>query len=121
MQLARSRPAQAERRSAISPAVREGITGWLFAMPWILGFIVFTFGPMLFAAYASFTKYNITTDPKWVGTDNYVNLFHDDRFYTGLGNTFWIVLVKVPIVIVVSLVVAMLLNIDVPGAKFFRT
>jgi multiple sugar transport system permease protein len=75
---------------------------------------------MLFAGYASFTKYNITTAPQWIGLDNYTNLFKDDWFYKSLGNTIWIVLVKVPLVIVASLFIAMLLNINVPGLKFFR-
>jgi multiple sugar transport system permease protein len=106
---------------ALRPAVREGIAGWLFAMPWIMGFIVFTAGPMLFALYASFTRYNITTPPQWIGLNNYIALFHDSRFYTGLGNTAWMVVVKVPIVILASLVLALLLNMNLPGGKFFRT
>ncbi len=93
------------------PGVREGLVGWLFASPWIIGFIVFTFGPMLFALYASFTDYNITTPPDWVGTRNYESLMRDDRFYTGLGNTIWMVIVKVPIVVVAALVIAMLLTL----------
>ena len=105
----------------LGPKVREGINGWLFALPWILGFIVFTLGPMLFALYASFTRYNITTPPRWIGLDNYTSLLRDDRFYTGLGNTIWMVIVKVPLVIVAALVIAMLLNIDLPGARAFRT
>ena len=47
------------RRPFLRPAIKEEITGWLFAMPWILGFLLFTAGPMLFSLYASFTKYNI--------------------------------------------------------------
>src|SRR3954470_7249956 len=121
MELTKTSERVVPKRKTLSPAVREGITGWLFAMPWILGFLVFTFGPMLFAAYTSFTRYNITTPPRWVGTDNYTSLFKDDWFYKGLENTFWIVLVKVPIVIVVSLVIALLLNVKIPGVSFFRT
>ncbi len=121
MEIAAPRPQQAARRRTFRPAVREGITGWLFAMPWIIGFLIFTLGPMIFALYASFTDYSITRDPKWIGTDNYTSLLHDDRFYTGLGNTTWMVLVKVPIVIVVSLVIALLLNTNVPGVSAFRT
>jgi len=102
------------------PGVREGITGWLFALPWVIGFIVFTLGPMVFSAYASFTRYNITTPPKWVGLDNYQSIFQDDQFYSGLQNTFWIVVVKVPLVIIVSIAIALLLNMELPGAKAFR-
>lgn len=121
MEVASPRPKPAIRASVLRPAVREGITGWLFALPWVIGFLVFTLGPMLFALYASFTDYSITREAQWVGTANYTDLFKDDRFFTGLGNTLWMVVVKVPIVIVASLVIAMLLNIDVPGVSAFRT
>ncbi len=116
-----SRATVAPPKSFWSPARREALTGWLFAMPWIIGFVVFTAGPMLFSVYTSFTNYNIVDAPKWIGTDNYTNLFQDDRFYLSLGNTFWIVLVKVPLVTLASIGIALLLNMDLPGAKFYRT
>ena len=116
------RAASAPHRPLLRPAVREGLTGWLFAMPWIIGFILFTAGPMLFSLYTSFTKYNIIASPKWIGLENYENLFTNDPFfYTAMSNTFWMVLVKVPLVIVFSIAIALLLNANVPGGKFFRT
>jgi multiple sugar transport system permease protein len=102
------------------PATREALTGWLFALPWVVGFLVFTVGPMLFSGYASFTRYRITTPPVWIGLDNYTTLFQDDRFYQSLGNTFWMVIFKTPLVILGSLFIALLLNMEVPGGKFFR-
>ncbi len=117
-QSARSRPT----RARFGPRERrEAMTGWLFAMPWIIGFIVFTAGPMLFSVYTSFTRYNIIASPRWVGLQNYTRLFNDPNFYTSLYNTFWMVIVKTPIVVIVSIVIALLLNMDVPGAKTFRT
>jgi len=110
------------RRSRLRPALREEMTGWLFAMPWILGFIFFTAGPMLFSLYTSFTKYNIIAAPKWIGLENYENLFtQDPLFYKAMANTFWMVLVKMPLVMVVAIGCALLLNVDLPGGKFFRT
>jgi multiple sugar transport system permease protein len=111
-----------ERRPFLRPAIREELTGWLFAMPWILGFLLFTVGPMLFSLYTSFTRYNIIADPRWLGLENYQNIFFDDPFfYKSLSNTFWMVIVKTPLVIFVAMSLAMLLNTDVPGGKFFRT
>lgn len=110
----------AQRRVFWRPAMREAITGWLFALPWIIGFLVFTAGPMIFSLYTSFTAYNITTPPQWVGTENYQALFNDPRFYVSLRNTFWMVAVKIPVVVVVSIAIALLLNMDLPGAKTFR-
>jgi multiple sugar transport system permease protein len=110
----------AQRRMFWRPATREAITGWLFALPWIIGFLVFTAGPMIFSLYTSFTTYNITMAPVWVGTENYEALFNDPRFYISLRNTFWMVAVKIPIVVVASIAIALLLNMDLPGAKTFR-
>src|SRR5215208_4760804 len=110
------------RPSLLRPALREELMGWLFAMPWILGFLLFTAGPMLFSLYTSFTKYNIIAAPKWIGLDNYESLFLQDQlFYKAMANTFWMVLVKLPIVMIVAIGLALLLNVDIPGGKFFRT
>src|SRR5215216_1579469 len=110
------------RRPLLRPAVREDLTGWLFAMPWILGFLLFTAGPMLFSLYTSFTKYNIIATPKWIGLKNYETLFlHDPIFYKAMANTFWMVLVKLPLVMAVAIGCALLLNVNIPGGKFFRT
>jgi multiple sugar transport system permease protein len=110
----------AQRKWSWRPATKEAITGWLFALPWIIGFVVFTAGPMIFSLYTSFTRYNITTDPVWIGMDNYQSLFNDPRFYVSLNNTLWLVAVKIPIVVFASVVIALLLNMDLPGAKTFR-
>lgn len=110
------------RRPMLRPAVREELTGWLFASPWIIGFLVFTVGPMLFSLYTSFTKYNIIATPQWIGVTNYRNLFFNDPFfYKSLANTFWMVLVKTPIVMAVAIAIALLLNTGMPGERTFRT
>jgi multiple sugar transport system permease protein len=103
-------------------AKREAITGWLFASPWVIGFLLFTAGPMLFSLYASFTKYNIIRTPQWTGLDNFEQIFtNDPYFWKSLENTFWMVGFKVPLVIVVSIMLALLLNLPLKGERFFRT
>ncbi|MBX3062717.1 MAG: sugar ABC transporter permease [Anaerolineae bacterium] len=103
-------------------AKREALVGWLFASPWIIGFLLFTAGPMLFSLYASFTKYNIIRTPEWIGLKNFQQIFTSDPFFwKSLENTFWMVGFKVPIVIIVSLMLAMLLNLPLPGERIFRT
>jgi multiple sugar transport system permease protein len=112
----------ATRRQWLTPTQLEELNGWLFALPWILGLVLFTIGPMLFSFYAGFTRYNITTTPVWIGLNNYESIFLRDQFFwTALYNTFWMVVVKTPIVIVVSIGIALLLNIDLPAEKFFRS
>lgn len=100
---------------------QEAMTGWLFASPWIIGFLIFTVGPMLFSFYVSFTQYNIIRPPVWQGVENYQDIFQDRFFWKSLQNTFWLVGVKVPIVMVVALGIAMLLNVKIPGERAFRT
>jgi multiple sugar transport system permease protein len=118
---ARRRPPSWRPRRVSRLRRNEAIVGYLFAMPWIIGFIVFLVWPMVFSFYTSFTRYNIIRDPQWIGLRNYQNiLFNDDRFYKALENTFWMVLVRTPIVIVAALVIAILLNVDNPGERFFR-
>jgi multiple sugar transport system permease protein len=110
-----------EKRPFWTPARREALNGWLFALPWLLGLLVFTAGPMAFSLYASFTRYNMIRTPEWIGVQNYENLFADERFYLALKNTFWMVGIKLPIALVVALAIAMLLTINLPGEKFFRS
>lgn len=114
------RPQETPRRR--SKLLRgEALTGWLFAAPWILGFVAFTLGPMLFSLYTSFTRYNIIRAPSWIGLRNYAAILQDPYFWTSLENTFWMVAVKTPIVIVVALGIAILLNLELPFERFFRT
>ena len=56
---------------------RRLATGLLFISPWILGFIVFRVYPFLASLYYSFTFYPVLRSPRWLGWDNYVNLFDD--------------------------------------------
>jgi len=106
----------------LTPQRREAVLGYLFAAPWIVGFLVLTIGPMFFSLYASFTRYNITTAPQWVGLDNYRFIFGaDDRFRISLSNTFFYVIVKTPLVISISLALALLMNMKLPGKQLLRT
>jgi multiple sugar transport system permease protein len=122
-EVAAARAGTTYRKPWLTPGRREAIAGYLFAAPFIVGFLALTVGPMLFSLYASFTKYNIVAAPRWIGLDNYRNIFlYDDRFRISLQNTVFYVIIKTPVVIVVSLLLAMLLNIDhLPFKRVFRT
>ena len=114
-------PAAPYRKAWLNNARREEITGWLFALPWIVGFLLFTLGPMLYSLYASFTQYNIIKTPEWIGLENFTNIFGDRFFWKSLENTFWMVVVKTPIVMLVAISIALLLNVKIWGEKFFRS
>ena len=109
-------------RRGLSVRRREAIWGFVFVAPWIIGFLAFTAGPMLFSLYASFTDYDVTSRMNWVGLRNYIELFtQDSRFWTALANTGLYTLFAVPLGVAVGLAVAVLLNQEVPGQRIFRT
>ena len=101
---------------------REALTGYLFIAPWLVGFLVFVAGPMLFSLYSSFTNYDITSTFDWVGLRNYTKLFTDDNlFWKSMYNTFYFTVWSVPIGVAVGVISAVLLNQNVPGQKLWRT
>jgi len=92
-------------------AARNQINGILFALPWILGFLVFTLYPLIQALYYSFTKYNLLEEPKFIGLANYIKIFTDDSlFLKVLMNTMYMVVFGVSISIVTTLLISLLLN-----------
>ncbi|MFD6816012.1 carbohydrate ABC transporter permease [Microbacterium sp. NPDC060132] len=100
---------------------REALAGYLFISPWIIGFLVFTAGAMIYSLYISFSSYNLATNTaRPIGIDNYANLFDDPRVGVSLANTLFYVVMAVPLEIVFALVLAMLLNRVGRGAGFFR-
>jgi multiple sugar transport system permease protein len=101
---------------------REALWFYLFASPWIIGFVVFLLGPMIASVYISLTDWDSFTAPKWVGLDNYVRLLTDDPiFWKALWNTFYYAAVSVPLGLVIGLWLANLLNKGVRLRKLFRT
>ncbi|BDP41481.1 spermidine/putrescine ABC transporter permease [Deinococcus aetherius] len=110
------------RRRGLNGRQREALWGYLFIAPWLIGFLAFVLGPMLFSLYTSFTNYDITSRFDWVGVRNYVGLFtQDSRFWKALGNTAYYATFAVPLGIATGLLIATLLNQQVPGQRLFRT
>lgn len=102
---------------------RSERTGYLFILPWFLGLLLFTLGPMLFSFVLSFSKWDIITgigSIEFVGLDNFKAIFHDELFYQSLKVTFIFALISVPLYQIASLLIALLLNMRTRGMKFFR-
>jgi putative chitobiose transport system permease protein len=91
-----------------------------FLMPSFVFFLVFLIIPLIAVVYLSFTNYNIVTAPQWVGLENYARLFQDPLFWRGLRNSF-IYLVVTPILIVLSIWLAIVVNRKLRGIFIFRT
>jgi len=95
--------------------------GLLFALPWILGFIIFLAYPVLASLYYSFTNFSILREPSYVGADNYAELASDTVFHKALINTLIYAVGAVPLSTVVAIGLAMLLNTKVKGMSYYRT
>ncbi len=101
---------------------RENLAGYGFLAPWLIGFFGLTLGPMLISLYLAFTRYNLFTDPQWIGFDNFIRMFTDDPNYMqSVGITLIYVLVGTPIKLAAALGIAMLLNYKDRGSGFFRS
>lgn len=107
--------------------------GYICASPWLIGFIVFGAGPIIFSLIISFCRYDVLSPAVWVGMDNYIGTMgfqyddavggysaNDPHFWKSLWNTVYMI-VSVPLMIVVGLALAMLLNTRAKGLAFFRT
>ncbi|TDC26680.1 sugar ABC transporter permease [Streptomyces sp. 8K308] len=95
--------------------------GVALALPAIVGFLLFTAGPMLASFVVSLTDWTIGGKTNWVGLDNYRVMFgDDDLFWKSLRVTLYYTLLAVPLGLAVGFVVALLLNRDVRGRGVFR-
>jgi multiple sugar transport system permease protein len=118
----RSRRRERARKVKVHYNKREALAGYLFISPWIIGFLVFTAGAMVYSLYISFSNYNLATNTaKPVGFENYANLFEDPRVGVSLANTLFYVVMAVPLEIIFALTLAMLLNRAARAAGFWRT
>ncbi|TGV30551.1 sugar ABC transporter permease, partial [Mesorhizobium sp. M00.F.Ca.ET.186.01.1.1] len=98
------------------------LTPYLFILPWIIGFLAFTLGPMLFSLVMSFFDWPVVGEVTFVGLDNYVNMFTDDPlFWQSLWVTIKFALLFVPLNLIIALFLAIMLNQKVRASGFFRT
>ncbi len=94
--------------------------GLAFISPWLLGFLAFTLFPVCASIYFSFCDYDVLTKPVWVGTLNYRDMVTDSVFWKSLYNTFYFAAFSLPLGMIISLLVAVLLNQSVRGRSVFR-
>jgi len=106
---------------------KTSLVPYLFILPHLLFFIIFIGYPFFNGIYISLLQYNFLRPnlTEFVGLANYVNLFTPGTpqyqgFWNGLGNTIEFVLYSVPPLVVLPLLLALLLNINIPGRNIFR-
>ncbi|EOL45413.1 hypothetical protein RV11_GL000155 [Enterococcus phoeniculicola] len=94
---------------------------YLFIMPWIIGFLAFTLGPLVLSLIMSFHDWPVTREPVFVGIQNYVQMFTQDKqFWSSLFITFKFAIIFVPLNMIIALILAVLLTQKVKGVKLFR-
>jgi multiple sugar transport system permease protein len=104
----------------MSRGTREALAAYGFLSPWLVGLVGLTLGPMVYSLYLSFTRYNLLSPPQWRGLGNYQAMLHDPRFLHSVGVTLKYAVVAVPSILVVSLLVAAVLNQGMRFLSFYR-
>ena len=95
---------------------------YLFISPWLVGFIVFTAGPIIASLILSFTRADpVDWPPQWIGLDNYTRMLNDPLFWKSLGVTTYYTLLSVPLSVIFAVILALLLNQQIPFLSFWRT
>lgn len=114
----------ATRRQRMGRLARtENRWGYLLIAPWMVGFFVFTLGPMAASLFFSFTQYDVLNEARWVGLKNFSDaVTYDSANLTkAFTNVLYLGGIGVPLGLVTGLAIAMLLNSAVRGMRFYRT
>jgi multiple sugar transport system permease protein len=99
----------------------EAIAGYVFILPWFLGLLIFSVGPVVASFVLMFMHWEVLTPPKFAGLDNFQRLLADPLFIKSLTNTAIYTIFAVPLQLLMALFAALLLNINVRGTNIYRT
>ncbi len=110
-----------ERKQRARENNRDGKAGYIFLLPWLVGLVAITAGPMALSLYFAFTDYNLLQPAEFNGIANFTRMIEDTRLHQSLKVTFTYVLVSTPIQLAVALAVAMLLDKGMRGLSFYRS
>lgn len=108
-------------RRVLSLRTNEAVWFYIFLLPWLIGFLVFTLFPILASLGLGFTRYNAIKPFDWVGLKNFIFLSKDTIFIKSLRVTLTYTVIFVPIQLMISLFLAVLLNLRVFGMRTIRT
>ena len=113
------------KKLRISLVARREMKGYVFLLPWLIGFVVFFLVPLVQSVWYSWHDVKVTANGLkmiWVGWDNYTYIFQGDTvFVEQLGNFFTDAILRLAVILVFSLVIAMMLNQPLRGKGLFRT
>lgn len=110
-----------KKKSYRNPVGVSRFTGLVLISPFIVGFALFTLYPFVCSFVLGMTDSHGISSPQFVGMNNYAELLNDKRFTGALGVTLRYAAILVPLKLIVSLMTALLLNLEIRGIGFFRT
>lgn len=99
----------------------DGRAAFWFLLPWTIGLLLITLGPMIGSLALSFTDYNLLQPPEWIGAENYEKLVSDQRLHSSLFVSFLYVFISVPLQLALSLGLAVVLDRGMRGLAFYRS
>lgn len=111
------------RKTQGRDAKAQATTGLLFASPWIIGFLIFTLGPIIASLILSFCDYDVLHPARFAGLANYKTIVTLDRNFVlkSMGNALYLAVVGIPLGMMTSLGMALLLNVEIRGQRLYRT
>jgi len=99
----------------------DNIRGWLYCAPFLLAFGLFLIWPTVYGLWMSFTGTSLAgTNTQFVGLDNWAEALGDPQVWTSLGNTVWFTLLSTIPLVVIAMLLAVLVNVGLPGQWFWR-
>ncbi|MBN1261477.1 MAG: sugar ABC transporter permease [Anaerolineae bacterium] len=107
-------------RPAGSLKYQEWIAGYLFAAPFIIGFIAFLAYPMLYSIWLSFHRWDLLSKPVFIGFQNFVKLLQDPRANLALYNSLFYTVFAVPLQLMLSFTLAMALRTRIKFRDLYR-
>lgn len=102
-------------------AKKETLAAYLFLLPNMIGFFLFTLFPVVASLFLSFVRWDMLTPWKWVGFQNFIKAFTDPTFWTTLHNTAYYTSFVVPLEVSGALILALALNQKIKGLSFYRS
>jgi multiple sugar transport system permease protein len=108
-------------RFQLTPRQRRTILGYIFIMPFILGFFLWFLTPAVVAGWLTFQKWNLISPPRYIGMQNIERLFDDPILVKSLNATFLYTIVSVPLGLAFAFFLAVLINTKIRGIAIFRT
>lgn len=97
------------------------IEPYLYLFPALIGIVLATGGAIVASFLLGFTKWDLIGSPEWIGIDNFAKMLNSELFWQVFGNTFWYVVLFVPLSMIGSLLLALLVNRKLRGMNIFRT